>query len=401
MGLTVAQGLYGQSATSTVSPYSLFGIGEIEVGNYGENTGMGGLGIGMLQANTLNTSNPAALSGIYSKTFIVDGALFGKSATYSGQGRSASTLTGNVRRLALGFRMTKHWTVSAGLMPYSNVGYDIRRWQEVEGGSTMDETSFNGQGGFSKFYVGQSFSLTPHLSLGVNFSYVFGEIARNESSAHWTSQEKSQGERPFFDFGLQYSRKLGDSRMLTLGLVGGYRSKISMYNIAYTYETGSGTVVQDRVRPSSTQYIPEFYGAGASIASSKITVGADFLFQKWSRVNSGSGTVRYKDMNKLTVGLSYTPYRYDPRNYMKTVSYKLGLSVNDSYLSVNRRSGINYSVSGGMVFPLRNMNKVYFGAEYTRNSFRVQTRNSIGESYFKLTLGFSLKEQWFMKMLYN
>ena len=33
-------------AQATASPYSFFGIGEVEMGNYGENSGMAGLGIG-------------------------------------------------------------------------------------------------------------------------------------------------------------------------------------------------------------------------------------------------------------------------------------------------------------------------------------------------------------------
>ena len=91
-------------AQSQTSPYTLFGIGSVDIENHGASTGMGGLGIGLRQENTLNSANPAALSGIGSRKFIMDISVYGSGSLYSGQGKRSSSATGNLDRVCLGFR---------------------------------------------------------------------------------------------------------------------------------------------------------------------------------------------------------------------------------------------------------------------------------------------------------
>ncbi|MDL2319501.1 hypothetical protein LJC45_00005 [Alistipes sp. OttesenSCG-928-B03] len=393
-----AQSLFGQS---TVSPYSFFGIGEIETGNYGENAGMGGLGIGFRQANSLNPSNPAALSGIVSKKFIFDISAFGKAAWYTGQGKSEATMTANLRRLGVGFQVTDRWKVSAGLTPFSNVGYRIHKWTQAEGSDTMYETVFTGEGGLSKFYVGQALVISRNLSVGVNFAYVFGNTMHKETTDYWTSEEKSHAQKAFFDFGLQYYADLRHDRHLTVGLVGGYRSEVSMQNSVYTYDY-EGYVYRDKTTPSNTQHIPAFYGIGLSLASRKVTIGIDYLFQQWSGIDSGAKSVKYKDMNKITAGISYTANKFDARYYRKRITYQFGVTADDSYLSVSGKSGINFSVSAGMVFPLSNFeNTIHFGVEYGRNSTPAETRIAVKENFVKATIGITFRERWFERKQYH
>ena len=76
MGTAVS---YAQSSTS---PYTVFGIGSIDVENHGQYAGMGGLGIGIRQMNTLNSANPAALSGIQRQKFIMDVSVYGSGSLW-------------------------------------------------------------------------------------------------------------------------------------------------------------------------------------------------------------------------------------------------------------------------------------------------------------------------------
>lgn len=388
-------------AQSTTSPYTLFGIGEIDCGNHGANNGMAGLGIGCQQENVINSANPAALASIWSKTFVFDMALAGKAAWYTGQGRRELSGSGNFDRIAIGFRPTKHWAVSVGVAPVSNIGYDIRKTTQVEGGSEQIENVFTGEGGLSKVYISTAIAITRNLSLGITGSVIWGSSTHTEESAYWTTENESHSNtRPCFDFGLQYGKLLNDKLFLTVGATAGYRTRLSFHNTTAVYDS-SGEQIVDKVRATTKQTIPEFYGAGFSLASRKMIVGLDYLFQGWSGIESGSEIVTYKNMNKWVVGISYTPNPYDVRKYWRKITYQAGVSLNDSYLRVSGSSGMNYRFTYGMVFPLRNTNSVYFGLEYGRNSFPVVSRSSIRENYFKLTLGFSFRDAWFIRYKFD
>ena len=64
-------------AQSSLSPYTMYGIGAFDTGNHGAGSGMAGLGIGLRESNTLNSANPAALTAIDEKTFVLDMAVTG------------------------------------------------------------------------------------------------------------------------------------------------------------------------------------------------------------------------------------------------------------------------------------------------------------------------------------
>jgi len=51
------------------SPYSRFGIGDIENLNIGRSNGMGGIALGLRLPYEINPSNPASYSAIPNKTF--------------------------------------------------------------------------------------------------------------------------------------------------------------------------------------------------------------------------------------------------------------------------------------------------------------------------------------------
>ncbi|MCD8185424.1 MAG: hypothetical protein LUD68_02915, partial [Rikenellaceae bacterium] len=305
-------------AQATASPHSLFGIGEVNTGNFGENSGMAGVGIGYMNPNVaaLNTLNPAGNALIPHQTFIFDGSFYGKLAWYDGQGKKVYAGAGNISRLAFGFRAAKPWTISVGLTPYSAVGYNIVKDSPIDGTHQTFETKFTGEGGFNKLYLTQSLNISPKLSAGVNASLIFGTIRHKETSAYWYAENKSRGEKVYFDFGLQYYEQLASNRYLTVGAIYGYKSYVQMTNTRYAYDF-EDTVAINEVRPPTRQNLPEFYGVGASISSRKMTLALDYLYQGWARVEPTSN-IRYKNMNKVTFGMSYLPNALDARRYWQT-----------------------------------------------------------------------------------
>lgn len=60
----------------TSSPYSMFGIGELESGLYGQNAAMGGVSYGMRNNTLINIENPAGLTGLESKRLLTELSIF-------------------------------------------------------------------------------------------------------------------------------------------------------------------------------------------------------------------------------------------------------------------------------------------------------------------------------------
>lgn len=392
--------LFSAQAQSTLSPYTLFGIGEVNTGNHGEYNGMGGVGIGMSGKNILNTSNPAALSALDKQTFVFDASLFGCTAWNRGQGRKEMYGIGNFDRIALGFRASSLVSVSAGIVPLTNVGYSIRSISTTEGSDEQITNVYAGSGGLYKGYLSMGISIGRHLSAGVTAGIIGGSITHTETSDYWVSEKQmNSSAKPTADFGLQYYADLSKDVSLTIGAVAGLKTSYAMRVEQSLYR--DTTIVKQTTLPTEDYCIPGHYGVGVSLSTPRWTFGADYSFQDWSGIESGSSVVRYKDMNKIALGVSYVPEPYSVRHYYQRIRYQAGISVDDSYLSVSNTSGLNLSCSCGVVLPLINRMSANIALTYSRRSFPIENRSSITENSFRLTIGISFRESWFMKSMFN
>ena len=390
--------IYTASGQSSVSPYSMFGIGSIDTGNHGAGSGMAGLGIGLREENTLNSANPAALTSLKSKTFVMDIAATGSLSGIHGQGRHAVSGTGNIDRIGLGFRIGSFVSASAGLTPFSSVEYSISKSSFMDGRDEKYTTYFTGRGGLHKAYLSLGFDVFRDLSVGITGSIIMGQITSSEKSEYWTSTVKSVGSiTPYMDFGIQYHRTLGRYSAISAGVTGSYRKDIPMHNTFALTDLSDSTTVSETVKPSTMQSIPAYIGGGISFRSRTITIGLDYVFRKWSAIDSGSEIIRYKDMNRLTLGISYIPNEYDVRRYWKRIKFRFGASADDSYLISGGVSGLNWTLTTGMTFPVRNSTSFYWSLKYTRSTFPVYNRNTVSENCISLTFGISFGETWFLR----
>lgn len=389
-------------AQSSVSPYSMFGIGSIDSGDHGANSGMAGLGIGLREENMLNTANPASLTSLKPKTFVMDIAVTGSVSEFHGQGSRVWRGSGNIDRAAFGFRIGSFVSAAVGLSPFSSVEYKIGKEAFIEGKDGTYSSWFIGSGGLHKVHLSFGFDVFRDLSIGLSGSIIMGQITSVEESGYWTSTVKSvSGITPYLDFGIQYHRKLGRYSSITAGVTGSYRKDFSMHNTYSLTDSNDSTTVAETVKPTTRQSIPAYIGGGISFSTGKFTVGADYVLRKWSAIDSGSDFIRYKDMNRLTVGLSYTPDKYDVRRYWKHIRFLLGASVDDSYLKVSGVSGLDWTVTAGMVLPVRNSTSFYWSLKYERNSFPLYNRNTVMENCIRLTIGLSFGESWFVRKSYE
>ena len=206
-------------AQSSVSPYSMFGTGTIDNGCHGANSGMAGLGIGLRDKNTLNSANPASLTALEPKTFVMDIAVSGSMSGFYGQGQREYTGTGNIDMVGMGFRIGNYVAASIGLTPFSMVEYKIGKSSFMEGKDEKYDTYFTGTGGLHKISLSFGFNIFRDLSVGISGSVIMGQITETEVSDYWTATNKSVCSITAYpDFGIQYHRSVGKYGTLTAGV---------------------------------------------------------------------------------------------------------------------------------------------------------------------------------------
>ena len=79
----------------TSSPYSMFGLGEMASGLYGQNTSMAGVTVGMREGMLMNIENPAGLTALDSCKLFAEASAFVKNERYRSDGSSSNAFTGN------------------------------------------------------------------------------------------------------------------------------------------------------------------------------------------------------------------------------------------------------------------------------------------------------------------
>jgi len=386
-------------AQNTFSPYSLFGIGEIQSGEYGRNAGMAGVSIGFRSTNFLNITNPAAISAIDSYTFVYDFAGSFKFSNFQSLGQSQSVSLANLGKLAMGFQASRNWAISFGLVPYSSVGYKIKSSQFIEGAYNVTEDAhYDGNGGINKLFFINSFRIFPKLYLGINSSYMFGSINKNMSVDNLITETKSTTRSIYFDFGLQYVNKFSENVDCVFGLIYGYRTPLIMQN-SIIASFGTDTF-PNNFENSQTQYLPAFYGAGLTLTfNKKVTIAADYQFQQFSDINTNYSNVHFSDVHQVKIGFEYLPALRYLKNYFYGIHYQAGFVLSNSYLNINGSQPVNYGLCMGLGLPLKRNAMINLAVEYGKTGSLNYLQ--IEENYTKLTLSISLTEAWFLKHKYD
>ncbi len=143
------------SQVLTSSPYSRYGLGELNLQTFATPVAMGGTFIAYHQDTIapffINAANPAGLAGIKLTTFELGGqANFTK---ISSNESSINKKNINFSYGSVGFPIKRFGGAAFGIMPYTTVGYKITSTQEYAGVGTMNYI-FNGNGGVNKVFLG-------------------------------------------------------------------------------------------------------------------------------------------------------------------------------------------------------------------------------------------------------
>jgi len=412
---------YSQSVTN--SPYTRYGVGEIDRNGFNNSKAMGGLSTGLRTKNQINYMNPAAISAQDTMSFIFDIGIGAITKDLSTETQNLNYKNFAFDHLAISFPIKSWWFASVGITPYSKIGYNIQQVSEFE---HIDSTNvygyYYGKGGINQIFLSNSFDLSENFSVGLNLNFLFGSIEQydqfflDRQDFYCTIvEDKISFNDINFDLGVQYHKAIQNDYFLVAGLV--YSSKTTfnstrnktvfmaenyalygenVYAYLNSYESKYDTISTEAQNNYKIE-IPAKYSIGFSFGKKdKYTVGIDYSYQDWTGVESFSDNKSFDSDHLVNIGLEYIPNKYSIRNYFNHISYRTGFYYNNSYLTLNDKQINNYGITFGLGFPLGNQ-RTSLNMSYTYGKRGTTENELIEETYSSFGINLTLYDFWFIK----
>jgi len=417
------------------SPYSLFGVGALRYDGFADNIATGRNGISYRHESNFTFTNPASLSALKHATFNV--------GTYIELGQfHTNTVVQNFSNagfnyIALGIPLKKIKSgLGFGLLPYSDVGYNIINSKDSAGISVRNE--FEGMGGLSKFNL--SFGSNPwkYLSLGFNYSYLFGELNEsmrrqypgNRFIKNYADINQTYLSGHHLDLGIQLHTISNTGLSHAFGAVLSNNSKLKgerdrvVYNYIHVFaddeESFRDTLYEEQDKATSIT-LPHSLSLSYTIGNhEKWQATLGYSKTLWSKyINVFGGNSGFSDDQGFSAGFFICPRpNFDPmnkdaskRNYFQSIRYAAGVRHNTGYINALGNTISESALSVGLGFPFTKYHKNYDGSRtiitsrvfITGEFVRKGTTSSdlIEENFFRLTLGLNLADNWFKKRLFN
>ncbi len=413
-------GMISQAQNKINSPYSRYGLGELSGRNVHPVTmGMGGLAYGYSDPSMINPANPASYAAFDSTTFIFE---VGLNANVTNLKTNALSESGNnvtLSYISMGFPVTRWWRSSVGILPFSDIGYDVEiaiDMQEYNFTNVINKLS--GEGGLNEVYWGNGFIITDDLRAGFNVSYLFGRSTRSSrvlfpDSLFILGAKKEnvvQGQGVTFDMGFQYDLHLKNEKILTLALVGAPTINFAAKrnSLVTTFTGGYDEIVEEvvdtiRYEPDEKGKIalPLRLGGGFVLKKpDKWLVGADFEWQNWENYEGFGEPGNLENSWKAAIGGEFMPKHTSISSLFSRMTYRAGVHYTRSYISLLNHNIDEFGINFGFSFPMRKSKTALdIGVELGRRG--TTQDNLIQENFVNFTLGVSIFERWFFKRRYQ
>lgn len=447
--------LFINAQTSTVSPYSRYGLGELQFNGLSHQIGMGRTGAAFYFSDRLNLINPASYS--FDTITTIEAGFRGEVNKLSTSINSQTTNGASISYLAVGFPVMKNkWGAVFGLVPYSDVGYNITDLQTVSGAGRI-KTTFQGDGGLNRFFIGNAFApfseslnrfyasdrykvlVNAHdsiqirkkerwlnfikgFSIGVNTSWMFGTMNHTRKIEFVDStnflntkitNSSSLGDF-YLNYGILYTKELKNDYFLNIGITGSYNSNISstFNSLSYNYRLTPAFLyedIKDTVQYTSDQkgntLVPMYVNTGFAIGKkNKWLVTADAATQEWSKFEFSGNDDQLRNSFDVAIGSEIIPNN-NGQKYFQRIQYRFGLRYSKSYLSIRETSISDYGITCGFGLPLTikkdRIQRASIHLAFEGGQKGTTKNNLLKEQYMRVHIGITLNEAWFIKRKYE
>jgi hypothetical protein len=402
---------------NTYSPYSRYGIGEIQTRGFATSKAMGGVSQAVRNPSGINFLNPASYSAQDTMSFILDFGFETGGTKYESLNQSVTNGFGDIHHIAISFPLSKRWVASMGISPYSQVGYQIIRYETdpIILSSIGRVKYYNkGNGGINQAYIGNAYKVTPNLSIGVNLFYYFGSLdytnqivfPQNKPSYYNSIEKNSIVVRDIaLSIGAQYTAYINkkENTSFTFGATVDKQTKIKA-KYKYLARTDLGGYPYDTISFKDSKYssitFPFKLAIGAAYNyRNKLFTSIEYSTQDWTNTRFLDEKQPLTKSQSYRFGFEYTPNRKDLKNYLKHISYRVGTHYTNTYIKINGHQINEHGFSAGLGFPFRNNTK--FNVSYEWGVRGTTNYGLVKETYGVLNLSLSFYDFWFIKRKYD
>lgn len=399
-------------------PYSRYGLGEMTTGTSVLNRGMGYTSVAFQNAAALNTDNPASYPSLRLTTY--EAAFTGGLRSIDAGNQSYNTGSLTLSYLRVGIPLGKHGGMAFGLEPRSHIYYHnvdtATTLKDENGGSIFNKNAseYTGEGGLNYAFIGGGYSIGG-FSVGANFGYLFGNIRNtsrlvNLDSTKMLGSDFSRYTRIggiYWKGGLQWHDTLRNGWHYRLGATLELSQQINASRESYgsSFFYYGTQEVQDTAFSLPGQQgkitIPATYAVGAQLGGPNWSLAADITRTDWNQYQNFGISDSVTDQTlRYSIGGEFTPSPSSVYGYFQRVTYRMGFYYGDDYVRLHDKNLNYYGLTVGASFPFkRGADRVHTALEFGR---RGTTENGLVQmNYFRLHLGISLNDRWFIKRKYD
>jgi hypothetical protein len=404
----------------TYSPYSRYGMGDLQHKGYGRNTAMGGTGIALGSSEHLNDLNPASYASMDSMSFFFEAGIKGYMQNLESIDNNAQFSDINFDYFSIGFPIAKWGFASLGLRPASVTGYEFENTAQDPGLGYVRQSAY-GTGSISKVYLGLGIKPLKNVSLGAHMSYLFGNLTHlnlvdyllDPAALSYGRRENLHVNDLHFDFGTQVSIPINETKSFTVGATFSPKTALkgdveSLVARGLTIEEeGELFVDADTLSFNHTSFadkameLPMSYGIGLAYeVKNKLVLTADYLTNDWSDITFHDQLSTTTNRSRMAAGIEFIPNYRNPNSYLALMRYRIGTHYTKEYLVLNDHQLKDFGISFGVGLPLkRSKTSLNFAFEFgTRGT---TDNNLIKENYGKFSVNLTLFEYWFVKQKFE
>lgn len=393
------------SAQNMNSPYSVYGIGDIQNTYTDRSSGMAYTSMALTSIpGYLFNKNPASLIGLERSLAQVDLSLVGKTVTYTGDPIGSTNNNSRdmtIKRFSLSSKLTGFWASSVGFTPFSYVNYSFTQNKTVEGSDANYAALYDGNGGLNNIYWTNAFSIGKNLALGVRSSFLFGSINQTETVSGATlavpviSEVKNYYNNFRFEFGTLYNGKLNKNWRLSLG--GKVTTKTGLRGEQTLNVTEGSTIVENnKLLGTSTFHLPWTYDAGIALTNKgRQTFTVDYSYAEWDGLNKGGSNWRMINSQRISAGVQFSNQLQRFGLVAEKSYFQMGVFTGQSYLQVRNEPINEFGFTVGYGRYLSRGLTCALALEAGRRG--TTARSLIRENYVQATISFSYREILYSK----
>jgi long-subunit fatty acid transport protein len=400
-------------SAQTNSPYSRFGIGDIQDQSNIVNRGMGGAAVADFSPFQINNINPATYP--YIKIATLQLGLNAERNNMVTKDSSANTGGFNIAYLNIGFPLGKRGGCSFGLMPESRTNYRAFK-QSVSFSNIITQSAFTGNGGLQKFYAGLGYAYK-EFSIGANANFLFG---------NYSHQSLNQ----FYDTTNIYSAEYGEfisanGVSVSIGALYNHTLKKSKANlgIGLTYKTNAAInatrnqvnrtflvdgvlvdTISSKFNEKGKIVMPAEVALGIMYNNKdKIKIALDARTFLWDNYKAFGEKDSFKNSFMIHAGAAYRPDFFDRSNFAKRIEYRIGAFAGTDAIAMKGQQLNNFGGTLGIGVPLKRTSSNYgtLNMGLQIGSRGTTDNDLLLQNYTRFSIGVSVGEVWFRKMKYD